>query len=113
MKGAAFEIGVELDLLKTTRCPEALLVACGHVDRRTTAFGPRFGALEDDNVSGHVDKGVGSSARAAIIGSFLGFTNKFYSSSSADPSDSFSSRPKREVTAARERPEACSASSIS
>jgi hypothetical protein len=55
MKGATFEIRVELDFLKTTRCPEALLVASRHVDRWASAFGSSFGALKDDNVSGHGD----------------------------------------------------------
>lgn len=53
VESAALEVGVELNLLETTRGPQTLLVAGRDIDGGTGAFFLGFRAFEDDDFSGH------------------------------------------------------------
>ena len=53
MQCATLQERVELDLLKSTRSPEAFLVPGSHVVGRLFAFFTCFGAFEDDYFAGH------------------------------------------------------------
>ena len=56
MKGASFQVGVELDFFKPSRRAKALFIARGHVDRRATAFCFGLSAFKNYDVSGHGNK---------------------------------------------------------
>jgi len=53
MEGTALEVRIELHFLQTARSAEALFVARGDIDGRTTAFRLGLGAFKNDDVSGH------------------------------------------------------------
>jgi len=57
VESPALQVGIELDLLQATRSPEALLVPSRDVDGGPSPLVAGFGALQNDDFSGHGLKG--------------------------------------------------------